>query len=246
MKDMDSGEEIVTKRVQVREQGGGIVSTMKRINEITYVIPQRIKAILKGMTVKYPEVEFSICVKTTFDEDRGYYRPDEQDIFIPEQHVSAAHIDYLEDDPSYNTVFHKHPNGCRQFSGTDRDYINGNFRFSILWVDNKFAVAIANIRLEHGIFMEVPMRLVEEETIPLFPSIAEEKVICSNREERHRPSSGRACRDSRLDVMLGSRQLVGSPTIEPGCGPRDLDDVPGVFASCGEDHLEGSFPGHQG
>ena len=244
MKDLDSGEEIQTRKVELRQDGyGGNISSLKRVQKIVYVVPQRIEAILRGMTQRYQDSEFSFLLKSTFLEEKGYYRPDENDIFIPKQRVSRAFVEYLEDAPTYNTVIHKHPDGCRGFSATDRNYINGNFRFSILWVDNMFAAAIANIKLEDGIFMEVPMEIVREEMIPLFPAVAQEKIITANQNCGLREDL--KFKGSKKDLLLFSKQektveeilkkQFGDRVVDKNIhripehlinnGPVDLDDL---------------------
>lgn len=91
-------------------------------------------------------VEFSIYTKYEFDKEKKEVNilPE---YFIPKQEVSSASIKYHDDEQTlnYNTVIHKHPSGCKNFSPTDLKYINNNFNLSILWCDQDFITAQFNI-----------------------------------------------------------------------------------------------------
>ncbi len=177
MLDLNTGKEIkIDKKVKSQVIGGEIVSSLVRLDKIEYILPLKIESVLRGLSLKYRDVEFSIFAKTYFDSKNNFYISDPDDIFIPKQTVSRAHIKYEEDNLEYNTVFHKHPDGCKRFSGTDKNYINSNFKFSILWVDDNFSEAIVNLKLEDGVFVEIPLSVRREHTIPTFPAIAEEKI----------------------------------------------------------------------
>lgn len=69
------------------------------------------------------------------------------DYYVPKQRVTGASIDFEEAPPdnSYTGVIHRHPNGCKSFSGTDYSYINKNFDFSLLYVDNEISMGIINL-----------------------------------------------------------------------------------------------------
>lgn len=70
------------------------------------------------------------------------------DYYVPKQKVTGASIDFEESIPdnSYNGVIHRHPCGCKSFSGTDYSYINKNFEFSLLYVDNEIGMGIINLQ----------------------------------------------------------------------------------------------------
>ena len=89
--------------------------------------------------------EFGGYVKWHWQSD-GSIKVD--DIMIPKQVVGGATVDFRSPaNPEYTGVFHKHPNGCRSFSGTDDNYINANNDLSILFEGGNFITGIVNIPL---------------------------------------------------------------------------------------------------
>jgi hypothetical protein len=136
------------------------VSDIIRLSRVSIEVPYKIEQILTGIDTEYSDVEFSICCKTTFNKTTERYEINPDDIFIPKQEVSSYEIVYKEDNMDYNTVIHKHPSGCRSFSSVDDQYINGNFKFSLLWVDNKIEFGIGNFRIEPGVFVEVKLNII--------------------------------------------------------------------------------------
>jgi len=114
------------------------------LDKILFYIPLDVQLTLLALQEKFPSPEFSILGKAHWNpEDEGYNMDPE--IFIPKQKVSTGSVDIEEDNLEYNVVIHKHPNGCKTFSGTDEDYINSNFEFSLLWESKKFCKATGKI-----------------------------------------------------------------------------------------------------
>ena len=73
------------------------------------------------------------------------------DFQIPQQVVGGATVDFRSPaDPEYTGVFHKHPTGCKNFSGVDDTYINANHDLSILFEGGNFITGIVNIPLPDG------------------------------------------------------------------------------------------------
>lgn len=181
MRDLDTDEEInpnrsVSSRVVSRHSGEAyMVASTQFIKTLSIVVPTRIKQILMGMSYKFRDTEFSIFGKTELGEDGKFHMEDT--FFIPLQEVSNAFVDYKEDNTGYNTVIHKHPDGCRGFSGTDAEYINRNFKFSLLWVDRAFSVAVVNIQLEEGVFFQTDLKVEQDSLVALYPEIADTKII---------------------------------------------------------------------
>ena len=81
-----------------------------------------------------------------------------EDFHIPAQDVSGAAIDFNEQPPEvkYNGVIHRHPNGCKSFSGTDGAHINKNFEFSLLYVSNDITLGIFNLEV-NGVRIQLPL-----------------------------------------------------------------------------------------
>jgi len=182
MRDLDTNEEIVpnnrTSSRIVHARFGGeayMVSSTRFIKNLSIVVPTRIRQILMGMSYTFKDTEFSIFGKTKLGEDGKFYM--EEEFFIPLQEVSNAFVNYMEDNTGYNTVIHKHPDGCHGFSGTDAEYINKNFKFSLLWVDRAFSVAVVNIELEEGVFFQTDLRVEQGSLVALYPKIADTKII---------------------------------------------------------------------
>lgn len=150
--------------------------SVKTIESVDIEIPLKIVKTLQALNKKFSDVEFSILCKTKYVDDK--FIVDENDIFIPEQKVTSAGVDYKEDNSQYNTVIHKHPNGCKNFSNTDREYINSNFDFSYLWVDNKLEKGLMRIKTEYG-YVQVNVKFnVHEENLDVYlPEGYEEKII---------------------------------------------------------------------
>jgi proteasome lid subunit RPN8/RPN11 len=80
-----------------------------------------------------------------------------EDFSIVKQQVTGATIDFQEEPPpEFNGVIHRHPNGCKSFSGTDRASINQNYDFSLLYVDNNITIGVINLKIE-GSRIQVPL-----------------------------------------------------------------------------------------
>ncbi len=104
--------------------------------------------------------------------------------------MSFTSIDFDEDEPSFNGVIHRHPTGCNTFSGTDDQYINSNFEFSILYEGGKFVTGIVNTNIA-GARIQLPLAPVVEypmaENTPDEDAV-KEKIIVPER-PKHDPSS---------------------------------------------------------
>jgi len=79
----------------------------------------------------------------------------------------GAAIDFEEDPPdqTYNGVIHRHPAGCKGFSGTDAMHINRNFEFSLLYEGNDIIAGIINIQLTDS-RLQLPLKI--ELVYPVF------------------------------------------------------------------------------
>lgn len=133
---------------------------------LTFHIPFEIMKVLNALNDEYKSVEFSILGKAEKHPTKESHIVMENEFYVPTQKVSAAHIDYEEDVPDYNVVIHKHPDGCLSFSGTDDEYINANFDFSLLWVNRKFEKGHARIKTTYG-YISVPIE-IEIDEVPKF------------------------------------------------------------------------------
>jgi len=122
-------------------------------------------------------LEFGVFLKGYFQD--GILNVDENAQYVPHQKVSSISIDFQEDPPdnTYNGVIHRHPRGCTHFSGTDDQYINVNFEFSLLYVNNDITGGIINIT-SGNVRIQLPLTI--EVIHPIFdirnPDIIKEKI----------------------------------------------------------------------
>lgn len=120
-------------------------SDLKIIKSGDIYIPLDILNILISINHEFKNEEFSIAVKVC--GDNPYYL-DPDNYMIPEQEVSAGSVDYKEPIPQGYAVIHKHPSGCRSFSGTDDDFLNGSVFMSILYIPPfEFPASVINYTL---------------------------------------------------------------------------------------------------
>jgi len=176
--DMDTGKEIKPKAIKIESvkdaARGGLVfqrAAIKIVKKIPMFIPMSIEKAIIGLNKKFPGVEFTIFGKSFWDNDAEHLGIQEEFV-IPKQEVSSGHIEYFEDPGiEYDTVIHKHPSGCHQFSSTDWAFINANCRHSTLWCDGKFWEATTtifykpydcNIRLPAEVFTEAMVGVIPE------------------------------------------------------------------------------------
>lgn len=83
------------------------------------------------------------------------------DFMIPEQVVGGSTVDFRsEATPGYTGVFHKHPTGCKMFSGTDDNYINANHDLSILFEGGTFILGVVNIDLPGNMRFQTKVDIV--------------------------------------------------------------------------------------
>jgi len=120
---------------------------------IICLIPQKIVIIMRSIERLITQsgmgtLEFGIYVTGNLSED-GQLTVGEE-FFLPSQKVGGASIDFNEEPPApkFNGVIHRHPTGCKSFSGTDGKYINSNFEFSLLYESNDIIKGILNIKIK--------------------------------------------------------------------------------------------------
>ena len=86
------------------------------------------------------------------------------DFMIPQQVVGGATVDFKSEAPAdYTGVFHKHPTGCKSFSGVDDTYINSNNAVSILFEGGTFVTGIVNIDIPGGYRFQTKLRICIEQ-----------------------------------------------------------------------------------
>ena len=157
----DKGEFKLTN-INDNELNGSISSTLScwTLNELVPLtsikckIPNKIVIFMRTIenlmrSHNMGSLEFGIFLKGSFSN--GILNVNGDCHYIPKQKVSAGSVDFEEDPPSpdFNGVIHRHPTGCKSFSGVDDKYINRNFDFSLLYEGNEIIKGIINIKCEN-------------------------------------------------------------------------------------------------
>lgn len=79
---------------------------------------------------------------------------------MPKQKVTGATIefvDYASDKTIFNAAVHRHPSGCRNFSGTDWTYVNQDFDVSFIFLDGgETPDGVITIKLGEDSFLHIP------------------------------------------------------------------------------------------
>lgn len=146
------------------EPGDFIHTDLVPVKKIKCIVPSKllknIKSIEKCVNSKLGGTpEFSIYIHGEFDTNGNFVVGEK--FYIPKQNVGSASVDYLEDpDPYYNGCLHKHPDGCKSFSGTDDKYINSNFEFSLLYVCKNISKGIINLKYHSTYRLQTELNVV--------------------------------------------------------------------------------------
>jgi hypothetical protein len=179
MQDLDTGEEIKGGKATVTKDGKDTIITNSLVikHELKIVVPSFIRKVMNGLNDVFKTSEFSIFCKTNWNADAEAFVIEEE-YYIPQQEVSTAHIDYKEDPGlQFNTVLHRHPAGCANFSGTDERYINANFRFSLLWTDRSIVKAIATLPVgNYGFFARLKLTPADEGLLSTTDIVGSNKI----------------------------------------------------------------------
>lgn len=128
------------------------------VKSVTCIIPSRILDAMRTIESKMNKaLEFSLLLKGEYDNNKLYVS---DEFYIPKQTVSAAAVNYEEDVPGWNGVIHRHPTGCKSFSGTDENFINSNFTFSLLFEGGNIIAGVINLALANDTHrVQLPMTI---------------------------------------------------------------------------------------
>lgn len=203
---------------------------VKLVESVDCTISETMFDLMTALQSKFRNLEFSIFGKIEFNEDeKSLTLLDEY--FVPEQTVSAASVDYLEDSPEeFNCVIHKHPKGVTRFSTTDWTYINQNFDYSLLWVDGEFKLGHVRTRTPFGL-ITIPLRIFQEYT-PV--EIPEEFIQKINRKPK---STFRSKIEHR--TRQTNQRIIDNCDLFSGFGGFDsiFDNKPGAELEMDDDDL---------
>jgi len=140
-----------------RATSGAWESGIKILESVKVIIPLKLLLICNQIAERLSGEEFSILVNHT--EKYNIIRLSEQ-FYIPQQVVSSTSIDYIPEDYNFNTVIHRHPDGLNSFSSTDKNFINQNFKLSVLYTRRDgFVGGVYNLKHSESI-IQLPIEIV--------------------------------------------------------------------------------------
>jgi len=140
-----------------RSTSGAWESGIKILESVKVTIPLKLLLICNQIAERLNGEEFSILVNLT-EKDNTIKLSEE--FYIPQQVVSATSIDYIPEDYNFNTVIHRHPDGLNNFSLTDKNFINQNFKLSVLYTRRDgFVGGVYNLKHSESI-IQLPIEIV--------------------------------------------------------------------------------------
>lgn len=150
-------DEIKSKLKDKKEKSEAWESGIKILKRMQVVIPLKLLLVCNQIAEKVDD-EFSIVSNIAEIDDIEISLSEE--FYIPKQIVSHSNIEYQPDEYKFNTVIHRHPDGCNSFSSTDQNYINQNFELSILYTKRDgFVAGQYNLKHENGYLIQLPVEL---------------------------------------------------------------------------------------
>lgn len=140
-----------------KEKSEAWESGIKILKQMQVVIPLKLLLVCNQIAEKVDD-EFSIVSNIAEIDDIEISLSEE--FYIPKQIVSHSNIEYQPDEYKFNTVIHRHPDGCNSFSSTDQNYINQNFELSILYTKcDGFVAGQYNLKHTNGYLIQLPVEL---------------------------------------------------------------------------------------
>ncbi|MBS1515345.1 MAG: hypothetical protein JSS63_09950 [Bacteroidetes bacterium] len=134
----------------------GWESGIKILDVVKVIIPLKLLLVCNQIADRLSGEEFSILVNLT-EKDKVIRLSEE--FHIPQQVVSSASIDYIPEDYNFNTVIHRHPDGMNSFSSTDKNFINQNFKLSILYTHKEgFVHGVYNLKHDNYL-VQLPIEI---------------------------------------------------------------------------------------
>lgn len=133
-----------------------LLNTGLRIHEhATIVLPADIARMMVGVVdlLPNPDLEYGFYLKGRWVPESATVEVAPGEYIFPRQETTPASIRFTEEPPGpeWNVVIHRHPQGCRSFSSTDRASINEEFLASILFIPQwEFPDAVVNIPIAPG------------------------------------------------------------------------------------------------
>lgn len=178
----------------------GWESGIKILDAVRVIIPLKLLLVCNQIADRLSGEEFSILVN--LNEKDKVIRLSEE-FHIPQQVVSNASIDYIPEDYNFNTVIHRHPDGMNSFSSTDKNFINQNFKLSILYTHKDgFVHGVYNLKYDNYL-VQLPIEIIVDMGLELI-DIQNIQTVRASRNEI----------DRRLDIdderLIGNGRAYGS------------------------------------
>jgi len=156
------------------------------------IVPHYILQVCSSIQKKVGSDEFSILVKGRW-EDGEFHLTNE--FVIPKQEVSSASVDYKDDmvkykQEGYNVIIHSHPFARKStFSHVDKEYINSNFDYSLLYCEDGFTDASMLVKIDdsHKISIKPDVRIVEDEIEVDISNISKKQTHWSSKKHNRYP-----------------------------------------------------------
>jgi len=187
-------------------------------------VPQHIVLMMRSIEAKIApsRLEFGAFLKGTIEDGRLILT---EDFLVLKQQVTGATIDFQEDPPDdYNGVIHRHPGGCKNFSGVDDKSINENYDFSLLYVDNHITHGIINLKLGDGLRLQVP--LLVRVVYPISKDIGNiiENIHVAPRPKARQQQSPLAKRQTHNQIPFWEQENGGSSSTGVDDGDPDTPE----------------------
>lgn len=143
----------------VKETWDSGLTVVRGTADFTVVIPREIEDLIVSLASEL-STEFALYARASIAGTQVLLG---EEYYIPEQEVTMSTVEFKEPPGEFNAVIHRHPEGCRGFSGIDVEHINSNFFLSLLYVGGR-----------EGRFERASLKLVYEGTLFLLES---EKIV---------------------------------------------------------------------
>jgi len=199
---LDSGNDILHSILNEPKKSSGASweSGIKILDAVKVIIPLKLLLVCNQIADRLSGEEFSILVNLT-EKDKVIGLSEE--FHIPQQVVSNTSIDYIPEDYSFNTVIHRHPDGMNSFSSTDKNFINQNFKLSILYTHKEgFVHGVYNLKHDNYL-VQLPIEINVDMGLDLI-DIQNIQTVRASRKEL----------DRRLDIdddrLIGNGRPYGS------------------------------------
>jgi proteasome lid subunit RPN8/RPN11 len=196
---------------QMNNNKNGWEADLKIINHMNAIVPVRLLLVCNYIASRVRDNEFSIV--TTIKEKTPDTVIVSDEFYIPKQVVAHTSIEYQPDTYKQNVCIHRHPDGMKYFSSTDREYINQNFELSLLYtLDQGFVNGIYNHKADNNCLIQIPVDVQVDynlEEVDLSNIIVESDIMFSDsrKDREHKSEINLEKIDVKKDNESDDKQL---------------------------------------